>query len=134
MFGFKKRQEKKQEKRDNKALEELNKNRIKVEAKVTKKLSKKLDSDESIIGIVAYSTPSTYIVKTSKNRFFVGGVQGLKVMETILTRDKILNVSKAGMLPASINLELMNGNIRIVSEANIAKVDKLYMDIVNLIG
>lgn len=141
MFGLKKRQEKKQlkndikqEKRDNKSLEELSKNRNKIEPKVIKNINKKLDKDESIVGIVAYSTYLSYIVKTSKNRFFVGGVQGLRTVETILTKDKILNVTKAGLMPTYINLELINGAIRLFGEGNIAKSDKLYMDVVNLVN
>lgn len=135
MFGATKRKEKKEEKRTNKALEELQKNRTKIEAKVVKNLSKKLDKGETITGIVAYGTANTYIAKTTNDRFFVGGVQhGIKVMETILTRDKIMNVSKSGLMPANINLELINGSIRIIAEGNIYKVDKLYMDIVNLVG
>lgn len=134
MFGSKKRKEKKQEKRDNKYLEELDKNRSKIEPKVIKKISKKLDKGETIKGIVAYSSTSSYIVKTSNNRFFVSGVQGLRVVETILTRDKIMNISKSGLLPANICIELVNGSIRLFAEANIIKVDKLYMDTINLIG
>ncbi len=141
MFGSAKRKEKKQlkrdlkqDKRDNKSLEELAKNRNKIEPKVVKNISKKLDSDENIIGIVAYSSNLSYIVKTDKNRFFVGGVQGLKTVETILTKDKILNVTKSGLLPAYINLELTNSSIRLFGEGNIAKADKLYMDVINLVG
>lgn len=141
MFGLKKHKEKKQlkrdlkqEKRDNKSLEELAKNRNKIEAKVIKNISKKLDKDENIIGIVAYSSYLSYIVKTDKNRFFVGGVQGFKTIETILTKDKILNVTKTGLMPTYINLELINGAIRLFGEGNIAKSDKLYMDVVNLVN
>lgn len=134
MFGSKKRKEKKQEKKDNKALEQLEKDRSKLEPKVIKKLSKKLDKGENIIGIVSYNTNLCYIAKTNKNRFFVGGVQGFKTTETILTRDNIHNVSKTGLMPAYINLELINGTIRLFGEGDITKVDKLYMDTVNLIG
>ncbi|MBS6025851.1 MAG: hypothetical protein KIB00_17390 [Paeniclostridium sordellii] len=129
MFGLSQRE------RDAKSLKQLLKNRNKIEPKVIKKISKRLDSDETILGIVAYRTYNNYIVKTSKGRFFVGGIQNkLKIAEMILTRDKIISVSKDGLLPANIKLELINGNIVIVQEANIAKVEKLYMDIVNLVG
>lgn len=129
MFGLSQRE------RDAKSLKQLLKNRNKIEPKVIKKISKRLDSDETILGIVAYRTYNNYIVKTSKGRFFVGGIQNkLKIAEMILTRDKIISVSKDGILPANIKLELINGNIVIVQEANIAKVEKLYMDIVNLVG
>lgn len=129
MFGLS------QKERDAKSLKQLLKNRNKIEPKVIKKISKRLDSDETILGIVAYRTYNNYIVKTSKGRFFVGGIQNkLKIAEMILTRDKIISVSKDGLLPANIKLELINGNIVIVQEANIAKVEKLYMDIVNLVG
>lgn len=134
MFGMKKRAEKKQEKKDNKALEQLEKDRSKLEPKVIKKLSKKLDKDENITGIVAYNTNLCYIAKTDKNRFFIGGVQGIKTMETVLTRGNIHNVSKSGMMPAYINLELVNGTIRLFGEGHTTKVDKLYMDVINLIG
>ncbi|MBQ3422024.1 MAG: hypothetical protein IJH34_10210 [Romboutsia sp.] len=134
MFGMKKRAEKKQEKRDVKSLEQLEKDRSKLESKVIKKLSKKLDKDESVTGIVAYNSNLCYIAKTNKNRFFVGGVQGFKTTETVLTRDNIHNVSKAGLMPAYINLELVNSSIRLFGEANITKADKLYMDVINLIG
>ena len=132
MFGMKKRKEKKQQKRDLKSDKELVKNRTKYETKFKKTISKKLNPDETISGIVAYN--GSYIIKTSKNRFFIGGVQGLRFTETILTKDKILNISKSGLLPANINVELLNGNIRLFSEANVYKVDKLYMDTINLVG
>lgn len=134
MFGIKKRAEKKQEKKDVKALEQLEKDRSKLEPKIIKKLSKKLDKGESITGIVAYNTTLCYIAKTNKNRFFVSGVQGFKTIETVLTRSNIHNVSKAGLGPSYINLELVNGTIRLFGEGHLTKVDKLYMDVINLIG
>lgn len=130
MFGMKKRAEKK----DTKALKQLEKDRSKLELKVTKQLSRKLDKGENITGLVAYNTTLCYIAKTNKNRFFVGGVQGFKTIETVLTRNNISNVSKAGLGPSYINLELINGTIRLFGEGHLTKVDKLYMDVVNLIG
>lgn len=134
MFGSKKRKEKKEEKRENKAIEDVKKNRSKYEEKVKKKLAKKLDADERIIGIVAYGNAGTYIAKTNKSRFYIGGVQGFSITETILTKDKILNVSKTGLMPPTLYLDLLNSKIRLFQEGDFTKMDYLHKEVVKLIG
>lgn len=146
MFGLKKRKEKKEqkkerklEKRVNKQIKGMDKKREKAEDKVIKKISKQLSKNESIEGIVAYASAERfmpggyYIVRTSEDRFFVGGLQRGKLVETVITKDKILNISKSGIMPTSINLELVNGNITLFVEPKVVKADKLYIDALELI-
>lgn len=147
MFGLKKRKEKKERKREqkiekrvNKQIKGMDKQRNKAEDKVIKKISRQLFKDETIEGIVAYASTERfmpggyYIVKTSNDRFFVGGLQRKKSVETVLTRDKILNVTKSGIMPTTVNLELVNGSITLFVEGKVAVADKLYMDTLELIN
>lgn len=139
MLGFGKRKERKemkkemkQNKKDQKALEALAKCRGKVEPKVVKRVSKQLDRNEAIEGVVSFGSSNFYIVKTSKERYFVSGIvvgfSGLT--KAVLGREDILglvNISGAFVLSTTV------GKIRITTEVlHPTMQDALYEEIQNL--
>ena len=139
MLGFGKRKERKemkkeikQNKKDQKALEALAKAREKVEPKVVKKISKQLNRNETIEGVVAFGSSNFYIVKTSKERYFVSGmVAGFSgLTKAVLGREDILGLAN---ISGSFVLITTVGKIRITTEVLLpAMQNVLYEEIQNL--
>lgn len=161
MLGFGSRKERKEMKKEAKREKKLNKieekelkllekERKSVEPMLVKIISKRLNRGEKIEGVVVTNSPEFYLVKTTENRYFVGGINLGKVTEqavlntlnpfmrahqtakikTILNRSDILGVSEDAL--GSIILNTVIGDITLFRESYFIK-EKIYEEIQNLL-